>query len=78
MPKPAAPSPSYYLRFPLWLFVLPVLLFAALPALVLASHDSLGAALLVLIGNVLAINLGRQLLARNLLAKGRVQPEDLA
>ncbi|WP_089002710.1 hypothetical protein [Micromonospora echinofusca] len=78
MPKPSTPSLLYYLRFPLWLFMLPVLLFAGLPALMLAGHGEFGAAALALISNVYAIILGRLLLARTLLGKGRVKPEDLA
>ncbi|MER5701725.1 hypothetical protein ABT023_07165 [Micromonospora sp. NPDC002296] len=78
MPKPSPPSLLYYLRFPLWLFTLPVLLFAGLPALMLAGHGDFGGAALILIGNVYAIILGRLLLARELLGKGRVKPEDLA
>ncbi|MDZ5447955.1 hypothetical protein U2F26_35600 [Micromonospora sp. 4G57] len=78
MPKPFTPSLLYYLRFPMWLFMLPVLLFAGVPVLLLAGHGEFGAASLVLISNVYAIILGRLLLARNLLGKGRVKPEDLA
>ncbi|MEH0825190.1 MULTISPECIES: hypothetical protein [unclassified Micromonospora] len=78
VPKLPIPSLLYYLRFPLWVFVLTVLLFAGLPALMLAGQREFGAAILVLISNVYAINLGRLLLARNLLGKGRVKPEDLA
>ncbi|MFE9694230.1 hypothetical protein [Micromonospora sp. NPDC005806] len=55
-----------------------MLLFAGLPALMLAGQGEFGAAFLVLISNVYAIILGRLLLARNLLGKGRVKPEDLA
>jgi hypothetical protein len=44
----------------------------------LAGNGEFGAAALVLIGNVYAIILGRLLLARKLLGKGRVKPEDLA
>ncbi|MGC4789745.1 hypothetical protein ACLQ22_18170 [Micromonospora sp. DT178] len=55
-----------------------MLLFAGLPALMLAGHGEFGAAALVLIGNVYAIILGRLLLARKLLGKGRVKPGDLA
>ncbi|RKN22109.1 hypothetical protein D7147_05140 [Micromonospora musae] len=76
--KPSAPSLLYYLRFPLWLFMLPVLLFAGLPALMLAGQRDFGAAFLVLMSNVYAAILGRLLLARNLLRKGKVKPEDLA
>ncbi|MEU2661595.1 hypothetical protein ACLQ20_02570 [Micromonospora sp. DT46] len=55
-----------------------MLLFAGIPALMLAGHGEIGAAALVLIGNVYAIILGRLILARKLLGKGRVKPEDLA
>ncbi|RGC68120.1 hypothetical protein C5N14_15435 [Micromonospora sp. MW-13] len=78
VPKPPIPSLLYYLRFPLWVYMLPVLLFAGLPALMLAGQREFGAAIMVLIGNVYAIALGRLLLAGNLLGKGRVKPEDLA
>ncbi|MEH0971112.1 hypothetical protein V6U77_08225 [Micromonospora sp. CPCC 205546] len=54
-----------------------MLLFAGLPALILAGQREFGAAFLVLASNVYAISLGRLLLARNLLGKGRVTPEDL-
>ncbi|MEH0827770.1 MULTISPECIES: hypothetical protein [unclassified Micromonospora] len=55
-----------------------MLLFAGLPALMLAGQGDFGAAALILASNVYAVILGRLLLAKTLLAKGRVKPEDLA
>ncbi|MGY3517558.1 hypothetical protein [Micromonospora haikouensis] len=78
MPKLPLPSLLYYLRFPLWIFVLLVLLFAGLPVLLLVDQREFGAAILVLVSNVYAVNLGRLLLARKLLGEARVTPEDLA
>ncbi|MEU6205848.1 hypothetical protein ABZ814_19970 [Micromonospora musae] len=53
-------------------------MFAGLPALMLGGQRDFGAAFLVLIRNLYAVILGRLLLARNLLGKGKVKPEDLA
>ncbi|WP_405430927.1 hypothetical protein [Micromonospora sp. NBC_00617] len=78
MPNLPTPSLLSYLRFPLWILVLPLLLFAGLPTLMLAGQGEFGAAILVLSSNVNAIILGRLLLARNLLGRGKVKPEDLA
>ena len=77
MPKLFDSSLSHHLRYPLWVYAVPVVLFAALPAWILIDADNLLAAVLVVLGNVQAILLGRILLARNLVAKGKLRAEDL-
>ncbi|GAA0379164.1 MULTISPECIES: hypothetical protein [Micromonospora] len=77
MPKLFDSSLSHHLRYPLWVYAVPVVVFAALPAWILIDGGNLLAAVLVVLGNVQAIILGRILLARNLVAKGKLRAEDV-
>ncbi|MGW0504776.1 hypothetical protein [Micromonospora sp. NPDC003241] len=77
MPKFFDASLSNHLRYPLWLFAVPVVIFAVFPAYVLVYRGDTLAALLVVLGNVQAVMLGRVRLAKSLVARGKVKPEDL-
>ena len=77
MPKLFDSSLSHHLRYPLWVYAVPVVVFAALPAWILIDGGNLLAAVLVVLGNVQAIILGRILLARNLVAEGKLTGEDV-
>jgi bacteriorhodopsin len=78
VPRPSTRALLYYLRYPSWLYLLPMLLFAGLPALMLAGQGMFGGASLVVMSNIYAVIFGQMLLARKLLEKGKVDPEDLA
>ncbi|MER5457895.1 hypothetical protein ABT008_24265 [Micromonospora sp. NPDC002389] len=68
---------SNHLRYPLWVFAVPVVLFAIIPTWILAERGEIFAAVLVVLGYVQAVMLGRVRLAKSLVAQGKVKPEDL-
>ncbi|MEU5548187.1 hypothetical protein ABZ738_00300 [Micromonospora sp. NPDC047793] len=77
MPKFFDATLSNHLRYPLWVFAVPVVLFAIIPTWILAERGEIFAAVLVVLGYVQAVMLGRVRLAKSLVARGKVKPEDL-
>ncbi|MFI7021138.1 hypothetical protein [Micromonospora sp. NPDC049900] len=77
MPKLFDSSLSNHLRYPLWLFALPVVLYGVFIAYVLVERGDIIPAVLLMLSYVHAILLGRVRLAKSLVTRGKVRPEDL-